>query len=160
MVERAASTSSCKDASCGSNLNSDFPSSNNRYREEQKFINRQYRSRPSFNFEGNARKLFNNNCRSFVNGVNTKVYTTPTGFSCDRCRENNGFNAQSSAATIVCWNCWKPNHTYQNCRQKRFKFCYRCGQPNVTVSTCEHCSENAWTDIMLGGFLCADMVGP
>jgi hypothetical protein len=41
-----------------------------------------------------------------------------------------------------CWNCGKEGHLYNNCVEKRKRFCYRCGAPDCTVRSCINCSGN------------------
>lgn len=53
----------------------------------------------------------------------------------------NGAKNKKTNSTIICWNCNQPNHKYQNCTQRRKKFCYKCGRPNVTSYSCM-CSGN------------------
>lgn len=44
--------------------------------------------------------------------------------------------------SLICWNCGKPNHTFQSCKQKRNKFCFKCGNPGVVRARCKKCAGN------------------
>ena len=45
-----------------------------------------------------------------------------------------------SAISMVCWNCQKSGHRYQDCLDERRVFCYGCGAPNTYKPTCPSCS--------------------
>jgi len=38
------------------------------------------------------------------------------------------------AFSLVCWDCRKEGHRYQNCLAERRVFCYGCGAPNTSRS--------------------------
>lgn len=83
-------------------------------------------------------RSFNNDHRSFVNNVNVEEELIPV-----HSRRREGTANEGNMTSVMCWNCKKRGHTYQDCRQRRSKFCYRCGLPNVTVASCKRCSGNA-----------------
>ncbi|KAH8279029.1 hypothetical protein KR026_001927, partial [Drosophila bipectinata] len=47
------------------------------------------------------------------------------------------------AFSLVCWNCRKEGHRYQDCASKRKIFCYGCGLPNAYKPSCERCTKNS-----------------
>lgn len=47
-----------------------------------------------------------------------------------------------NVSTVTCWNCQKPNHTFQTCREKPRIFCFKCGNANVTSRNCTRCQKN------------------
>lgn len=47
-----------------------------------------------------------------------------------------------SAISLVCWNCQKSGHRYQECLDDRRVFCYGCGTPNVYKPTCSTCNAS------------------
>ncbi|XP_073835483.1 uncharacterized protein [Musca autumnalis] len=44
-----------------------------------------------------------------------------------------------SALHLVCWNCGKGGHRYQDCLEERTVFCYGCGTPKVYKPNCAKC---------------------
>lgn len=42
---------------------------------------------------------------------------------------------------LVCWNCLKPGHGYQDCLAARTIFCYGCGKADVYKPNCKHCQS-------------------
>lgn len=56
-----------------------------------------------------------------------------------------------SALSLVCWNCNKPGHRYQDCLSDRTIFCYGCGTPDVYKPNCKKCaSKNGRTPAQRG----------
>ncbi|XP_033233219.1 uncharacterized protein [Drosophila pseudoobscura] len=49
--------------------------------------------------------------------------------------------AEIGALALVCWNCHKEGHRYQDCESKRKIFCYGCGIPNIYKPACEKCQK-------------------
>ncbi|XP_041565648.1 uncharacterized protein LOC108148614 isoform X3 [Drosophila elegans] len=47
------------------------------------------------------------------------------------------------ALALICWNCHKEGHRYQDCEGKRRIFCYSCGKPNTYKPSCSKCQKNA-----------------
>ncbi|KAH8345372.1 hypothetical protein KR059_010880 [Drosophila kikkawai] len=45
------------------------------------------------------------------------------------------------ALALVCWNCRKEGHRYQDCGGKRKIFCYGCGAPNTYKPSCGKCQQ-------------------
>lgn len=45
-----------------------------------------------------------------------------------------------SAISLVCWNCNKNGHRYQDCLEDRTIFCYGCGTPKVYKPKCPKCN--------------------
>lgn len=46
------------------------------------------------------------------------------------------------AVALICWNCRKEGHRYQDCAGKRKVFCFGCGAPNVYKPSCANCIKN------------------
>lgn len=46
-----------------------------------------------------------------------------------------------SAINLICWNCGKVGHRYQDCLENRTVFCYGCGAPNTYKPNCSRCSS-------------------
>lgn len=46
------------------------------------------------------------------------------------------------AVALVCWNCRKTGHRYQDCLSDRKIFCYGCGAANTYKPNCNRCSKN------------------
>ncbi|KAI8119871.1 hypothetical protein CVS40_8788, partial [Lucilia cuprina] len=42
---------------------------------------------------------------------------------------------------LVCWNCQKPGHRYQDCLSVRTIFCYGCGKADTYKPNCKHCQS-------------------
>lgn len=63
------------------------------------------------------------------------VSATPTNTETQAC-------ASQPTTSLICWNCQKTGHAYQQCSLPRTRFCYRCGKPNVTVRTCPTCNHS------------------
>lgn len=56
-----------------------------------------------------------------------------------------------SLNNLVCWNCSKKGHRYQDCDQSALHvFCYGCGQQNILKPNCLNCQKrkmgNWWTN--------------
>jgi len=47
------------------------------------------------------------------------------------------------AFSLVCWNCRKEGHRYQDCLSERRVFCYGCGTPNTYKPSCAKCTKNS-----------------
>ncbi|KAH8375090.1 hypothetical protein KR093_007069, partial [Drosophila rubida] len=47
------------------------------------------------------------------------------------------------ALSLVCWNCRKEEHRYQDCVSDRRVFCYGCGAANTYKPSCGKCSKNS-----------------
>lgn len=47
-----------------------------------------------------------------------------------------------SEISLVCWNCRKPGHRYQECLAERTVFCYGCGTPQIYKPNCKICAES------------------
>ncbi|KAH8403423.1 hypothetical protein KR215_004012, partial [Drosophila sulfurigaster] len=47
------------------------------------------------------------------------------------------------ALSLVCWNCRKEGHRYQDCVSDRRVFCYGCGAANTYKPSCGKCSKNS-----------------
>ncbi|KAI8121618.1 hypothetical protein CVS40_7368 [Lucilia cuprina] len=45
-----------------------------------------------------------------------------------------------SAISLVCWNCQKSGHRFQDCLDERRVFCYGCGAANAYKPTCTNCN--------------------
>ncbi|KAI8115044.1 hypothetical protein CVS40_12674 [Lucilia cuprina] len=45
-----------------------------------------------------------------------------------------------SELNLICWNCRKQGHRYQDCLSDRNVFCYGCGTANVYRPTCTKCN--------------------
>ncbi|KAI8124706.1 hypothetical protein CVS40_5146 [Lucilia cuprina] len=45
-----------------------------------------------------------------------------------------------SELSLICWNCRKIGHRYQDCLAERNVFCYGCGAPNNYKPTCSKCN--------------------
>lgn len=43
------------------------------------------------------------------------------------------------AIALVCWNCRKAGHRYQDCQSERKVFCYGCGMANTYKPSCSRC---------------------
>lgn len=48
-----------------------------------------------------------------------------------------------SGISLVCWNCRKSGHRYQDCLEDRQVFCYGCGLAKVYKSNCVKCNSNS-----------------
>lgn len=59
-----------------------------------------------------------------------------------RPNQRNKFRNNINVSTVTCWNCLKPNHKFQICREKRKLFCFKCGNPNVISTNCTRCTKN------------------
>ncbi|KAH8357984.1 hypothetical protein KR084_006497, partial [Drosophila pseudotakahashii] len=46
------------------------------------------------------------------------------------------------AFSLLCWNCRKEGHRYQDCVSERRVFCYGCGAANTYKPNCSKCSKN------------------
>lgn len=46
-----------------------------------------------------------------------------------------------AAISLICWNCRKGGHLYQDCIEPRSIFCFGCGAPNVYKPNCVTCSS-------------------
>lgn len=46
-----------------------------------------------------------------------------------------------AALNLVCWNCAKSGHRYQDCLEERSIFCYGCGAPNTYKPNCSKCAS-------------------
>lgn len=46
-----------------------------------------------------------------------------------------------SAVGLVCWNCNKNGHRYQECLSDRTIFCYGCGTPDTYKPNCQKCNS-------------------
>lgn len=46
-----------------------------------------------------------------------------------------------SAISLICWNCQKSGHRYQDCLEDRKVFCYGCGASNVYKPKCTNCNN-------------------
>lgn len=46
-----------------------------------------------------------------------------------------------SAINLVCWNCQKKGHRYQDCLSDRTIFCYGCGAPDTYKPNCLNCKS-------------------
>ncbi|XP_052837401.1 uncharacterized protein LOC128253212 [Drosophila gunungcola] len=46
------------------------------------------------------------------------------------------------ALALICWNCHKEGHRYQDCEDKRRIFCYGCGAKNIFKPSCVRCQKN------------------
>ncbi|KAH8338652.1 hypothetical protein KR059_009040, partial [Drosophila kikkawai] len=47
------------------------------------------------------------------------------------------------AFSLLCWNCRKEGHRYQDCVSERRVFCYGCGGANTYKPSCSKCSKNS-----------------
>ncbi|KAH8292928.1 hypothetical protein KR044_009166, partial [Drosophila immigrans] len=47
------------------------------------------------------------------------------------------------AVSLICWNCRKEGHRYQDCISDRRVFCYGCGAANTYKPSCNRCSKNS-----------------
>ncbi|KAH8241737.1 hypothetical protein KR032_007397, partial [Drosophila birchii] len=47
------------------------------------------------------------------------------------------------AFSLLCWNCRKEGHRYQDCVAERRVFCYGCGAANTYKTSCNKCSKNS-----------------
>ncbi|KAH8246649.1 hypothetical protein KR038_003972, partial [Drosophila bunnanda] len=47
------------------------------------------------------------------------------------------------AFSLLCWNCRKEGHRYQDCVSQRRMFCYGCGAANTYKPSCNKCSKNS-----------------
>lgn len=47
-----------------------------------------------------------------------------------------------SEVSLVCWNCRKSGHRYQECLADRTIFCYGCGTPQVYKPNCRKCNNS------------------
>ncbi|KAI8114803.1 hypothetical protein CVS40_12866 [Lucilia cuprina] len=45
-----------------------------------------------------------------------------------------------TAISLVCWNCQKSVHRFQDCLDERRVFCYGCGAANAYKPTCTNCT--------------------
>lgn len=46
-----------------------------------------------------------------------------------------------AAINLVCWNCRKHGHRYQDCVSERTIFCYGCGAPDTYKPNCKKCDQ-------------------
>ncbi|XP_052858125.1 uncharacterized protein LOC128265919 [Drosophila gunungcola] len=46
------------------------------------------------------------------------------------------------AISLICWNCRKEGHRYQDCTAPRKVFCYGCGARNTYKPSCQRCQKN------------------
>lgn len=46
------------------------------------------------------------------------------------------------AVSLICWNCRKEGHRYQDCTAPRKVFCYGCGARNTYKPSCQRCLKN------------------
>ncbi|KAH8234497.1 hypothetical protein KR026_003132, partial [Drosophila bipectinata] len=46
------------------------------------------------------------------------------------------------AFSLVCWNCRKEEHRYQDCLSEKRVFCYGCGTANTYKPNCVKCAKN------------------
>ena len=51
--------------------------------------------------------------------------------------------AEIGAMALVCWNCRKEGHRYQDCGEKRKIFCYGCGARISYKPSCVKCQKTA-----------------
>lgn len=47
-----------------------------------------------------------------------------------------------SALALMCWNCQKVGHRYQDCLEERRIFCYGCGTPDTYKPNCSNCNNS------------------
>ncbi|KAH8283723.1 hypothetical protein KR054_006755, partial [Drosophila jambulina] len=47
------------------------------------------------------------------------------------------------AFSLVCWNCRKEGHRYQDCLSEKRVFCYGCGAANTYKPNCVKCTKNS-----------------
>lgn len=47
------------------------------------------------------------------------------------------------AFSLICWNCHKEGHRYQDCLAEKRVFCYGCGAINTYKPDCRNCSKNS-----------------
>lgn len=55
--------------------------------------------------------------------------------------DSNSDEPDISAISLICWNCHKIGHRYQDCLEDRQVFCYDCGLPNVYKPKCVQCNS-------------------
>lgn len=55
--------------------------------------------------------------------------------------ESSGDEDQLSAISLICWNCQKAGHRYQECLEDRRVFCYGCGAASVYKPNCSTCNS-------------------
>lgn len=48
-------------------------------------------------------------------------------------------NDEIAGLNLICWNCGKSGHRYQDCLEERSVFCYGCGASNVYKPNCIKC---------------------
>lgn len=53
-----------------------------------------------------------------------------------------GEQVDISELGLICWNCKKTGHRYQECMSERNVFCYGCGTANVYKPTCSRCNPS------------------
>ncbi|XP_030382988.1 uncharacterized protein LOC115630524 [Scaptodrosophila lebanonensis] len=51
-------------------------------------------------------------------------------------------NEEIGAMSLICWNCRREGHRYQDCVAKRKVFCYGCGTKNTYKPACPKCQKN------------------
>lgn len=51
------------------------------------------------------------------------------------------FDEDVSEISLLCWNCQKSGHRYQDCLEERKVFCYGCGTPNIYKPKCAKCTS-------------------
>jgi len=56
------------------------------------------------------------------------------------------------AFSLLCWNCRKEGHRYQDCVSERRIFCYGCGTANTYKPNCSKCSKNYKTGMSKSPF--------
>ncbi|XP_043063199.1 uncharacterized protein LOC26534985 [Drosophila yakuba] len=54
-----------------------------------------------------------------------------------------GDEGEIGAMALICWNCRKEGHRYQDCEGKRKIFCFGCGRPNTYKPSCVKCQKNS-----------------
>lgn len=82
-------------------------------------------------------------------GVNfTRAPPAPKRISeLDRCLEDDVEEhlviegGEVSEVNLVCWNCQKPGHRYQDCLSVRTVFCYGCGKADTYKPNCRNCQS-------------------
>ncbi|KAH8415747.1 hypothetical protein KR222_000976, partial [Zaprionus bogoriensis] len=63
--------------------------------------------------------------------------------SAERSAQEAEADVEIEAFTLVCWNCQKEGHRYQDCLAERRVFCYGCGAPNTYKPSCVKCTKNS-----------------
>lgn len=50
-------------------------------------------------------------------------------------------SGEVAEVNLICWNCQKPGHRYQDCLSVRTIFCYGCGKVDTYKPNCKHCQS-------------------